>query len=149
MSSSIKLIKRGKNEVLTGDQTAQDKRTGRHNTREMMKTVKGLIAELQRRHQDEELGTSAFRKMRVTLPLIVLFILCVGTESNCQQLRDAFRKVEPAVVIARTEQKGLAPFPQQGMVSSNGLGSGVRISNDGKVLTATHLVQAADRTVVE
>jgi hypothetical protein len=31
--------------------------------------------------------------MRVTLPLIVLFILCVATESNCQQLRDAFRKV--------------------------------------------------------
>jgi len=56
--------------------------------------------------------------------------------------------VEEAVVIVRTEQQGLAPFPQQGMVSLNGLGSGVLISND-KVLTAAHLVQAADRTVVE
>ena len=118
MNSSIKIIKRGKNEVLTGDQAAQDERTGTQNTREMMRTVKGWIVELDRRHQEEERATSAFRKMRVTLPLIVLFILCVGTESNCQQLRDAFRKVEPAVVIERTEQKGLAPFPRQGMVSS-------------------------------
>jgi len=31
----------------------------------------------------------------------------------------------------------------------NGLGSGVVISNDGKVLTAAHLVEAADRTMVE
>jgi S1-C subfamily serine protease len=73
----------------------------------------------------------------------------LGTESDGQQLRDAFRRVEQAVVIVRTEQKGLAPFPQQGMVSLNGLGSGVLISNDDKVLTAAHLVQSADRTMVE
>jgi S1-C subfamily serine protease len=70
-------------------------------------------------------------------------------ESHGQQLRDAFRSVEQAVVIVRTEQKGLAPFPQQGLVSLNGLGSGVLISNDGKVLTAAHLVQSADKTMVE
>lgn len=126
MNSSVKVIKRAKNEVLTGDQARQDDRTGAQNRREMMRTVKGWIAELHRRRRDEELATSVFRKMRVTLPLIVLFILCVGTESNCQQPRDAFRKVEQAVVIVRTEQKGLAPFPQQGMVSLNGLGSGAR-----------------------
>jgi len=73
----------------------------------------------------------------------------LGTEGNGQQLRDAFRRVEPAVVVVTTEQKGLAPFPQQGMVSLNGLGSGVLISNDGKVLTAAHLVQAADKIEVE
>jgi serine protease Do len=49
----------------------------------------------------------------------------------------------------RTEQKGLAPIPQQGAVSFNGLGSGVLISNDGKVLTAAHLVQSADKSIVE
>jgi serine protease Do len=60
-----------------------------------------------------------------------------------------FSKRSEAVVIVRTEEKGLAPFPQQGLVSLSGLGSGVLISNDGKVLTAAHLVQSADRTVVE
>ncbi len=43
----------------------------------------------------------------------------------------------------------MAPFPQKGMVSLNGLGSGVLVSSDGKVLTAAHLVQAADTTLVE
>ena len=77
-------------------------------------------------------------------------MLCFcGLESEGQQLREAFRNVQQAVVIVRTEQKGLAPYPQQGLVSSNGLGSGVLISNDGKVLTAAHLVQSADRTMVE
>ena len=71
------------------------------------------------------------------------------TQSDGQQLRDAFRKVKQAVVIVRTQQKELAPFPQPGMVSLNGLGSGVLISNDGRVLTAAHLVQAADKTEVE
>ena len=104
MNSSIKIVKRNQNEVLTGDQAGQDERTGQQNTRELMRTVKGWIAELHRRRQDEELATSAFRKMRVTLPLIVLFILCVGTESNCQPLRDAFHRVEQAAVIVPISQ---------------------------------------------
>ena len=81
---------------------------------------------------------------------MALLMLSAGwTESDGQQLRDAFRKVKQAVVIVRTQQKELAPFPQPGMVSLNGLGSGVLISNDGRVLTAAHLVQAADKTEVE
>src|SRR5258705_13327655 len=85
---------------------------------------------------------------QVTLSLVVMLCFC-GIESQGQQLRDAFRSIQQAVVIVRTEQKGLAPFPQEGLVSLNGLGSGVLISNDGRVLTAAHLVQAADRTMVE
>ena len=73
----------------------------------------------------------------------------VWNQSQGQQLREAFRKVEQAVVIVRTAQKELAPYPQEGMVSLNGLGSGVLVSSDGKVLTAAHLVQAADAIVVE
>ncbi|MCM3901484.1 MAG: trypsin-like peptidase domain-containing protein, partial [Pyrinomonadaceae bacterium] len=145
--NSIKIIKRGKDEVLT-EQQGQDEMTGKQSTREMVRTVKGWIAELHRRRQIERTN-AVFGKVRVTLSLIILSFWGLGTESDAQQLRDAFRRVEQAVVIVRTEQKGLAPFPQQGMVSLNGLGSGVLISNDGKVLTAAHLVQSADRTVVE
>jgi serine protease Do len=149
MNSDVRIIKRDKNEILTEVRAGQDERRGPQSTREMMRTVKGWIAELHRRRRDEQLASSAFRKVRVTLSLLILSFWGLGTESNGQELRDVFRRVEPAVVVVRTEQKGLAPFPQQGMVSLNGLGSGVLISNDGKVLTAAHLVQAADRTVVE
>src|SRR5260370_10307135 len=72
-----------------------------------------------------------------------------GTHTDGQQTRDAFRKVKQAVVIFRTPQRELAPFPQPGMASLNGLGSGVLISNDGKVLTAAHFVQAAERIECE
>lgn len=76
--------------------------------------------------------------------------LCgLNAESKGQQLRDVFHSVQQAVVIVRTQQQGLAPFPLPGLVSSNGLGSGVLISNDGKVLTAAHLVDSEDRTFVE
>src|SRR5262245_10817730 len=88
--------------------------------------------------------------MRMRLLMFVLFFSW-GLESGtyAQQLRDAFRNVQKTVVIVRTEQKGLAPFPQQGSVSLNELGSGVLISSDGKVLTAAHVVQSADKIVVE
>jgi S1-C subfamily serine protease len=148
MNSAVKIIKRGQNKISTGALASQDEQTGAQSTREIVKTVKGWISELHQRRRDEQTRSSAFRKVRVTLSLLILSCWGFGAESDGQQLRDAFHKVEQAVVIVRTEQKGLAPFPQQGMVSLNGLGSGVLISTD-KVLTAAHLVQAADRTVVE
>lgn len=89
------------------------------------------------------------RLIQVALSLLVLCVCGLNTASNGQQLRDAFHSVEQSVVIVRTQQQGLASYPQQGFVSMNGLGSGVLISNDGKVLTAAHLVQSADRTIVE
>jgi S1-C subfamily serine protease len=147
MKSAVRIIKRGRNEVFTEVPAGEDERTDAQSAREIVKTVKGWISELQQRRRDEQLRSSAFRKVGVTLSLLILSFWGLGSASNGQQLRDAFRRVEPAVVIVRTEQKGLAPFPQQGMVSLNGQGSGVLISNDGKVLTAAHLVQAADRTM--
>lgn len=149
MNSAVKIIKRNTNETLTEVQADQDERTGPQRTREMVNTIKGWINERHGRRQLERVSSSPFGKLSVRLLLIFLFICTLGTASYAQQLRDAFRRVEQAVVIVRTEQKGLAPFPQQGMVSLNGLGSGVLVSNDGKVLTAAHLVQAADKTVVE
>src|SRR5882762_1899918 len=86
---------------------------------------------------------------KITLGLGLVIVSGVWNLSQGQQLREAFRKVEHAVVIVRTAQKELAPYPQEGMVSLNGLGSGVLVSSDGKVLTAAHLVQSADAIVVE
>jgi serine protease Do len=148
MNSTVKIIKRGQNKIATGALASQDEQTGAESTREIVKTVKGWISELHQRRRDEQVRSSAFRKVTVRLSLLILSFCWLGSESEGQQLREAFHKVEQAVVVVRTEQQGLAPFPQQGMVSLNGIGSGVLISSD-KVLTAAHLVQAADRTMVE
>jgi hypothetical protein len=62
MNSAVKIIKRGRNESLTEVQSGQGQRTGAQSTREIVKTVKGWISELQQRRRDERLATSAFSK---------------------------------------------------------------------------------------
>jgi S1-C subfamily serine protease len=53
------------------------------------------------------------------------------------------------VVTIRTVEREITPQSKGEFVKSTGIGSGVLISADGKVLTAAHIVQAADRVVVE
>jgi S1-C subfamily serine protease len=57
--------------------------------------------------------------------------------------------VKPSVVVVRTIQKESVPSAPGLLQLTPGLGSGVLISRDGKVLTAAHVVQAADRVGVE
>ena len=61
----------------------------------------------------------------------------------------AFKRVDSAVVVVRTAT--YTPFgPEQGKtVGITGTGSGVLIGKKGQVLTAAHVVQAADAVAVE
>jgi len=87
--------------------------------------------------------------MNVFLLVLVILLADDPTRGNAQQLRDTFRRVQRSVVVVKTVEKTIAPLPQQGMVSVAGLASGVLISDDGKVLTAAHVVQAVDQVAVE
>ncbi len=64
-----------------------------------------------------------------------------------QSMREIFRRVTTSVVVVHAQKKALTPSetpqPDQNM------GSGVLISADGKVLTAAHVIQTADRIEVE
>ena len=75
--------------------------------------------------------------------------LAMAMPLHAQQLRDQFRAASPSVVIVRTVERTSSPTPDDGFLSASGIGSGVLISPDGKVLTAAHVVQTADRVAVE
>jgi serine protease Do len=88
-------------------------------------------------------------KFRSGLLLSLLMLPAASATAEAQQLRDAFRKVNRSVVIVRTKRVDLTPLPGQVVSVVDGLGSGVVISADGKVLTAAHVVQTADVAWVE
>jgi hypothetical protein len=50
---SVKLIKRIKNETMTGDDASREEMTDRQSTREMVRTVKRWVAERNQRRLDE------------------------------------------------------------------------------------------------
>ena len=88
-------------------------------------------------------------KYQFILLLNLIAFLLLPTTDNAQQLRDVFRKVHQSVVIVKTKSVGIAPAGDQSLAMIDGLGSGVLISEDGKVLTAAHVVQTADVAYVQ
>ncbi|HEY0728548.1 MAG TPA: trypsin-like peptidase domain-containing protein, partial [Pyrinomonadaceae bacterium] len=85
----------------------------------------------------------------VSLLLLLLMLALAAYDAVAQQLRDVARTVDSSVVVIKTVEKNLLTMPQTMFVSSPGSGSGVLISSDGQVLTAAHVVQAADKIEVE
>jgi serine protease Do len=81
--------------------------------------------------------------------LSVLILSAISITTNAQQLRDSFRRVSQSVVTVRTKRVEVAPSPNEPVTIIDGLGSGVLISNDGKILTAAHVVQTVDVATVE
>jgi len=90
--------------------------------------------------------------MKQYLNFLVLIVL-ITQSSGCASkgLSDAFKQVDPSVVVIHTaDSKQFAT--DKGTLMSNteqGLGSGVIISADGKILTAAHVVQTADKLSVK
>ncbi len=80
--------------------------------------------------------------------MLVLWHTCAWIPAGAQDLPELFKKVAPSVVIIGTKQKELQPMSGGKFVTAQGLGSGVLISADGKVMTAAHVVQAADKVRV-
>jgi serine protease Do len=79
--------------------------------------------------------------------VLVLFTLCFFQWGFSQSLVKLFNEVNPAVVTIKTTQKKLTNNYQ--MSYQGGLGSGVVISAEGEILTASHVVDQAEEISVK
>lgn len=101
------------------------------------------------RFRDKGEFFSGFRRW-LTLWLIMSGMLIgMVTVAHADVLTEVFKRVHPSVVVVQTEHH--APTgDQSGLPAAMaGVGSGVLISKEGKVLTASHVVHSADRIVVK
>ncbi|MCI0337471.1 MAG: trypsin-like peptidase domain-containing protein [Acidobacteria bacterium] len=86
---------------------------------------------------------------RLTLLLLLGLGSGAGTYANAQELRDLFRQVKSSVVTVRTIKREITSQSKNEVVIVPGVGAGVLISAEGKVMTAAHVVHAVDRVIVE
>lgn len=76
-------------------------------------------------------------------------LLLIPAPAPAQQVAQLFKKVSASVVLVLTLERGMSPNPAVGLTTIPGLGSGVLISADGKIMTAAHVVQTADKVAVQ
>ncbi|HXV39905.1 MAG TPA: trypsin-like peptidase domain-containing protein [Steroidobacteraceae bacterium] len=69
--------------------------------------------------------------------------------SQPESLSQVFKRVGPAVVVIHTSGRAVGRETGGKVVNVAGSGSGVLVSGDGKIVTAAHVVHAADAVAVE
>jgi len=79
---------------------------------------------------------------------IVVFV-CAPHLVRTQQLRDSFRRVKASVVVIHTNDPKPSDSSRPGEVADSGVGSGVLISADGKILTAAHVIEGESKLLIE
>jgi S1-C subfamily serine protease len=85
-------------------------------------------------------------KKLLAVMLAVAVLPALTPAARAQNLDDLFRKVNPSVVVVRAKGRDVSAG---GVTSFNETGSGVLISSDGRVMTASHVVNAMDEITVE
>lgn len=85
-----------------------------------------------------------------TLTILAVALLAgSAAPAAAESLSAIFKQVSPSIVMVRTTQKEMTEGPERQVVTMPGLGSGVLVSADGKVITAAHVVHTADEITVE
>ena len=80
--------------------------------------------------------------------LIGLWCVLSVTTLQAQPLREVFRRVTSSVVVIHAKKKQVIAN-SEAQLPDQSIGSGFLISEDGKVLTAAHVIQLSDQIEVE
>ncbi len=83
------------------------------------------------------------------MTIIISLILMLFSQSSATNISEIYKQVKSSVIIVRTNERVITPSTQQREVRMAGLGSGVLVSSDGRVITAAHVVHNADEIVVQ
>jgi len=83
----------------------------------------------------------------LTFVLMSAFTVSAPASARAQDVGELFRKINPSVVVVRA--KGREVTAARGVSQFSETGSGVLISDDGKVMTAAHVVHSMDEIKVE
>ena len=99
---------------------------------------------------DSVTGTGMEMHMKQAALAALLYVLALGSlpvGAQSPDLAEIFRQVAPAVVVVRATGREVSG--DRGVVTFTEIGSGVVISQDGKVMTAAHVVHSMDAITVE
>jgi S1-C subfamily serine protease len=88
-------------------------------------------------------------RTRLAAALTIATLTWLWAPAEAQTLGQAFKRVSPSVVVIRTKEKDVSARVRGQAASVSGVGSGVLISQDGKVMTAAHVVHTADEIGVQ
>lgn len=88
------------------------------------------------------------RRTCAAILVVVAMLLWRPAPSDAQSLGEVFERVSPSVVVIRAKGREVAARGG-GVVTFGEVGSGVLISEDGKVMTAAHVVHTMDEITVE
>jgi serine protease Do len=81
--------------------------------------------------------------------LVMIAVVWPLPAAGAETLGQVFKRVNRSVVVVRTKGTDAVGQGPGVFTSWRGLGSGVLVSADGKVMTAAHIVQTADEVTVE
>ncbi|MBY0398724.1 S1C family serine protease [Myxococcota bacterium] len=88
--------------------------------------------------------------------ILVCAAALLGFADGDRSLRETFKRVNPSVVVIHTlreDKTAPVPSPSDPAIGAppnqGGIGSGVLLGRDGRVLTAAHVIQQADHIEVE
>ncbi len=79
----------------------------------------------------------------------LVFALIIETAWAQNSVRDIYHRANPSVVVIHTVEKGRLKSDPEVTATEIGLGSGVVVSKDGLVLTASHVVHNSDAVEVK